>query len=588
MPLELLTNDTKDLPPFEELKVDEDLAAIQKNDLSEQMAKAMNQHYFSRNYRVLGHGKRVSLWVSLAFIALPLIGYTGYCGYDVFQNRQESLAKFSESYNDDVTKDTISDKDSKNFRSTYLTTNTKDQVSSLNYCDVNIGAQIYKIYNIKPSNEYFSAAMEVWFDFSQDGFHKMFTSYKNDTTIDAQPLAEGETQDQDYFTVDNDTNEVRYGPDSIPDYIELATPFKLYENVTTAIKAAAASNPNASAEEKQALTKEAASMTIKADTSLSSLRKGWTVERQSYPGLHESTIYKDYHRNFDIGKGVDNDTLNYYFDPGEPYYREKLDGTREYRMFQLMTFSCNVSKAYDNPRYPLETAQFWMNIVPTSWLTVTNFRYHAASIVDVSADQVSGSSGYLKCSINEGVYKANGSSTAFTDGFRAINGYPSHQEYISYVVNQDHPELSYSQYTIVMRANRASLSSATFLTSYINLAAVILWVIIAFYNQSYAGEDSLGMLGTGMFSTISATIVAFQMLSDASMFSLLTMINIFTLAVILIMTYQSVSSKRANAKKDKTLIAYNGIKLRAMFFVLTIGTAIMFIALPMLAYIFTV
>lgn len=139
-----------------------------------------------------------------------------------------------------------------------------------------------------------------------------------------------------------------------------------------------------------------------------------------------------------------------------------------------------------------------------------------------------------------------------------------------------------------MRANRASLSSATFLTSYINLAAVILWVIIAFYNQSYAGEDSLGMLGTGMFSTISATIVAFQMLSDASMFSLLTMINIFTLAVILIMTYQSVSSKRANAKKDKTLIAYNGIKLRAMFFVLTIGTAIMFIALPMLAYIFTV
>lgn len=36
------------------------------------------------------------------------------------------------------------------------------------------------------------------------------------------------------------------------------------------------------------------------------------------------------------------------------------------------------------------------------------------------------------------------------------------------------------------------------------------------------------------------------------------------------------------------MIAYNGIKLRAMFFVLTICTAIMFIALPMLAYIFTV
>lgn len=95
------------------------------------------------------------------------------------------------------------------------------------------------------------------------------------------------------------------------------------------------------------------------------------------------------------------------------------------------------------------------------------------------------------------------------------------------------------------------------------------------------------MLGTGMFSAISATIVGFQMLSDASMFSLMTMINIFTLAVILIMTYQAVQSKKANARKDKALIAYNGVKLRVMYYMLTICTAIMFIGLPIAAYIWT-
>jgi hypothetical protein len=124
-------------------------------------------------------------------------------------------------------------------------------------------------------------------------------------------------------------------------------------------------------------------------------------------------------------------------------------------------------------------------------------------------------------------------------------------------------------------------------SGYINLFAVIIWIIIAFYNQSYAGEDSLGMLGTGMFSAISATIVGLQTLSDASMFSLLTMINIFTLAVILIMTYQAIASKRAKAKNDKALIAYNGVKLRVLFYILTLCTLVMFIGLPLASYIWT-
>jgi hypothetical protein len=46
-------------------------------------------------------------------------------------------------------------------------------------------------------------------------------------------------------------------------------------------------------------------------------------------------------------------------------------------------------------------------------------------------------------------------------------------------------------------------------------------------------------------------------------------------------------AKRANVRKDKALIAYNGVKLRVMFYVLTISTLIIFIGLPIAAYIWT-
>jgi hypothetical protein len=335
------------------------------------------------------------------------------------------------------------------------------------------------------------------------------------------------------------------------------------------------------------------------------IRHNWDAERISYPGLTRSPMYNTYSYNFDVGKGVDTTSLLYYYAPGEPYHlTNSATGKTEYRMFQCMKFCCKVSKAYDNPRYPLETAQFWINVEAMDWLNVNNVRYVAADVVDVSKNQLSNRNSdgavadttkYDSCSIDELVYKTMGDDVAFTDGFRSINSnrYKSHNEVIEYDVNSTYPALSHSKCTIVVRANRAAFSASnflpsTFLQTYINFAAVIIWIIIAFYNQSYSGEDSLGMLGTGMFSAISATIVGFQMLSDASMFSLITMINIFTLAVILIMTYQAVVAKRAQAKKDKALIAYNGVKLRIMFYILTICTLIMFLALPIASYIWTV
>jgi hypothetical protein len=93
------------------------------------------------------------------------------------------------------------------------------------------------------------------------------------------------------------------------------------------------------------------------------------------------------------------------------------------------------------------------------------------------------------------------------------------------------------------------------------------------------------MLGTGLFGAISSILVGISMISDANMFSLITMVNIFTLAVIMIMTWESIAAKRAGILKDQVAMAYRGIKLRILCIILIICTLIMFIGLPIASYI---
>jgi hypothetical protein len=55
LPPKMLLDDEEKLPAFADLKIDEDFAAIQRNDLSEQQNYYKNKHYLTRNYRVLSH-----------------------------------------------------------------------------------------------------------------------------------------------------------------------------------------------------------------------------------------------------------------------------------------------------------------------------------------------------------------------------------------------------------------------------------------------------------------------------------------------------------------------------------------------------
>jgi hypothetical protein len=274
LPTKLLLDDEEKLPPYEQLKIDEDLAAIQRNDLEEQMNYVKNRHYLSRNYRVLSHATRVKMILSLFLILAPLAAFTGYSAYDIIQSRNEDVAKFQ-------TKD-IRDSTSKKFAEGYIKDHTKDATNSQNYtyCDVRMGVQVLKVFDIKPSNEYFSVALKVWFDFSQDDFHAMYMNYKSDDIGDADFSKADSTvvpygKDMDLFSVSRSDNSVTFGGDSIPDHIELATPYDLAKNVLAAL------NPSMSPSEKQ----EAARSIINANPALTKLRNYWVDERMSYPGL---------------------------------------------------------------------------------------------------------------------------------------------------------------------------------------------------------------------------------------------------------------------------------------------------------------
>jgi len=224
-------------------------------------------------------------------------------------------------------------------------------------------------------------------------------------------------------------------------------------------------------------------------------------------------------------------------------------------------------------RYPLESVQFKMYILPI--MDANYCRYRPDRSETSSGERISGFSPYF----------------AVTNGYRPIRetgGIKNFSLRVNYYkdMNND-PAITFehamrTQLEIIVRANRAGLS--LFLQAFINLFSVVIWIIIAFYSQSYTGEDSIGMLGTGLFGAISSMLVGISMVSDAGIFSIITMINIFTLAVIMIMTYQSIAAKRAAVRKDKVLIAYNGIKLRILFYVLTLCTITMFGILPAISY----
>ncbi len=302
--------------------------------------------------------------------------------------------------------------------------------------------------------------------------------------------------------------------------------------------------------------------------------ESWIEKHDSeyYPGETGSNVLTDKNTMFDVGNGtIVADSYGTVKDLEEVQYYDE-DGRLRTLCYQKVKFSGSFEKSFDSARYPLDSVQFKMYITPTM---DANYIRYVPDRDSNSIGRLSGFSPYFSLSSGYRLMKEN-------------DGIKNFVQRINYLLSTNNdPSIDYdttikTQLEITVRANRSGIS--LFLKAFINLFSVVIWVIIAFYSQSYADEDSIGMLGTGLFGVISSMLVGLSMVSDAGIFSLTTMINIFTLAVIMIMTYQAIASKRAKMRKDAVLISYNAIKLRLLFYVLTTSTIVMFFILPSISY----
>jgi transcriptional regulator with XRE-family HTH domain len=527
-----LLDDNVDLPNKDELVVDEDLVSIQRNDIANVIAKNKNKHYISRSFSLLGHGKRVKLLFSLLLTTLPLIAYTAYSANAIVSDRISTMSK----YKDDDGEE-FPDEDLKN-----MPENEK-------HVDVKIGSQLNVINGIDTSGGSFNCKMRLWFDFDQLAYHQMFYQRTYNQDISTSEFSE---KDKTLWSQDNWTYHFTNGnftkqPDNIPDIIEM-------KDVTVTNIEDAVRNP---------LLLEETSM---------------------YPGTTSSNVYPNNETMWIVGNGsISIDT--HIQELNVPYkLTNKTSKEVSYRYFQKSYIVALVGKSFDNPRYPLDSAQFHIYIQPMH-STTAEIRYVPTDLIDLTREQTFANNNST-CSIDQNLYET-GTSPYFgiSGGYSLIKSkdYKSIVHRLYYIKDNDDQLLSRTEYEILVRANRQGMS--LFLQAFINLFSVVIWITIAFYNQAYNSEDAIGMLGTGLFGAISSILVGISMISDANMFSLITMVNIFTLAVIMIMTWESIAAKRANILKDQVAIAYRGIKLRILCVILIICTLIMFIGLPLASYI---
>lgn len=519
-PPEILYDDEKELPPFEELELDEDLLSIQRHDAQNEMERLKHKHFFVRNWRVLGYKTRIRLILSILLITIPLVLYILYCGSKVVYEKVDNMRKYREGSVETEIYDIYNPTQVQYHNE--LQSTSKENNPEAYYVDVLVGTTLEKIKNISSASSNYETRLQLYFKFDKDEFRNMFVHY-------AQNVLSDQIID-DYYSANSD--ELR--PKEIDAKVWLQDHQEYFDQ--------------------------------------------WVEANDSryYPGETPSNVLTDKETLFDIGNGeFVADSYGTLKGLEEVQYYDE-DGRLRTMCYQKVKFNASFEKAFDSVRYPLESVQFKMYILPI--MDANYCRYIPDRSKTSLGERISGFSPYFSITSGYRLVKESDDIKNFT---LRVNYYKD--------MNND-PAVSFehtvrTQLEIIVRANQAGLS--LFLQAFINLFSVVIWIIIAFYSQSYTGEDSIGMLGTGLFGVISSMLVGISMVSNAGIFSLITMINIFTLAVIMIMTYQSIAAKRASVRNDKILIAYNGIKLRILFYVLTVCTIAMFGILPAISYMWT-
>ncbi len=519
--VDTLEDDAKELPPDSSLQVDEVVVNIRKGEYENQIGKKKSKGLLKRNFLALEVKQRKKLVASLILTCLPFLAFLTYSLVNISVNISNTLTSYKEGDRLSSEQQAIEDA---------LPKVGEEGVGA--FAKVKVGGVLESIKNISSANSSYGLTMSLRFDFDQMEYHKMWWEKEKGEPFNADNYYTEEDLSQDNYCFNADQSGFLPYPDNIPDIIQF--------NFASDKHLLEAGDP----------------------ISVSTL---YIEERAAYPGEKSSNTYASKNDEFSMGNGkISPDSLEYQ-EKGKAYYDEK---TSSYRYAQKLHFDASINKTFDSPRYPLDSAQFHIYIQPTRDVSLVRY---------VDDKEMSGFSTYFSIGDGYRLIKESEDIKNFTvklNYYSELDRDPSSSNYGQKIIK--------SQLELIVRANKQGIS--IFLNSFLNIVAIGTWLLLAFYNQSYNGDDSIGMIGTGFFAAISAILLGFSLVSNANIFSLLSLVNIFTLGLVLVMGYESISAKRANRLGDASLIAYRSVKIRVLFYFLLAMAVAMDLLLPCLAY----
>ena len=527
----ILTDDEKELPHDESLQFDELVLHSRKGEYVTSVGKKKNKNVIKRNYGLLTQKKKKSLWINTFLTCAPFLAFVLYSIITVSISTSETLESYKTGDSLSSSQQAIEDS---------LPLNGQDGVK--HYASVKVGTELENIRDISTSSGTYTATMLTRFDFDQMDYHQMWWEATKGTKFNADNFYSDEELSQDEWCFDETGNKWLNYSDNIPDVIQ----FNFVDASNNTVHLYSGSGT---------------SKVYVEPTSVSTL---YTEERAAYPGEKSSNVYSDKNDEFSIGNGkISPDTME-YSERGKAY----KDSDGNFRFTQALHFNATINKSFDSPRYPLDSVQFHIYIQPTR--DTAMIRYIADSSMSGLSTYFSIGGGYRLLNEKNGIKNFNVKLNYYTDTDRN----PSSSTFGQNVYK--------TQFEVTVRANKHGLS--VFVNSFLNIIAVAIWLILAFFNQSFNNDDSISMIGTGFFSAISAILLGFSLVSNANIFSLLSVVNIFTLGMVLVMGYESISAKRANKIGDATLIAYRKVKMRILFYFLLGCAVTMYLVLPAVSY----
>lgn len=522
-----LKDDEKELPHADILQVDEALLSAKQDEYRKNVGKRKDKEIIKRNYKALDKKSKTRLWINLGITGIPFIAFILFSFIRIIANEVNTINTYKEGDSLSASQQKIAD-----------SLPTKEN-SELEYVDVKVGSKLESIREISSQNSSYSVTMSVQFDFDQIEFHKMWWLKEKSESFNADGFYTDEDLLIDNYCFDSDSQSWLKYSDNIPDVIQFN-----FEDSD--------GNPK---------HLKASDGTFEEPTSISSL---YTDEIAHYPGEKSSNVYADKNDEFSIGNGkITPDTLE-YFERGQAY----KDDSGNYRFYQRLHFTATINKAFDSPRYPLDSAQFHIYIQPNR--NSDYIRYVADEDMSGFSDYFSMSDSYRLIKERKGIKNL----TVKLNYYKDKDVDPSSSTFKS--------DIYKTQFEVIVRANKVGMS--VFFNSFLNIIAVSIWLILAFFNQSFNKDDSISMIGTGFFSAISAILLGFSLSSGSNLFSLLSLVNIFTLAMVLVMGYESISARRCLKLSDPQMVSYRTVRMRILFYFFVTCSALIYVVLPLISY----